>query len=56
MSRFDIDGEWIRCEHCDGIGTQDGPGGQEPCCHCNGKGERFFDGRQSDDVEEEMSR
>lgn len=39
----DDDGELVKCQHCEGMGKQDGPGGQEECCHCNGHGERLFD-------------
>lgn len=37
------DGDWLRCPHCDGMGLVNGPGGKEECCHCHGKGERWFD-------------
>ena len=43
MSRIDIDGEWERCNWCDGTGKRDGPGGWEECCHCHGKGEVWLD-------------
>ena len=37
------DGEWFGCNHCDGTGKQEGPGGDEDCCHCRGKGEVWID-------------
>lgn len=43
MSRIDIDGEWETCTHCDGTGKQPGPGGEEECCHCFGRGEVWLD-------------
>lgn len=36
-------GQWVTCQHCEGTGTQSGPGGDEECCHCLGRGERWFE-------------
>jgi len=44
------DTEIVRCPHCDGDGTQEGPGGLEPCCHCHGKGEQVFGSPDDADV------
>lgn len=45
-----MEGEMVECVHCDGTGVQEGPGGDEPCCHCHhGKGERWFE--FEDDIE-----
>lgn len=48
--------ELIKCHHCEGTGEQDGPGGQEPCCHCGGKGERVFDHPDDAEVARDESR
>lgn len=45
-----MEGQNVRCCHCDGTGTMDGPGGPEECCHCRGKGERWFDSEADADV------
>ena len=43
MSRVDIDGEHVICAACDGLGVVPGPGGDEHCYRCGGKGETFVE-------------
>ena len=50
MPRKRDDGELMKCPHCEGLGTQDGPGGKEPCCHCDGEGERWVDEEEIEDA------
>lgn len=58
MSRFDLGpekddvvGEWVQCPHCDATGKQEGPGGLEECCHCRGRGERWFEDKDDADID-----
>ncbi len=45
------EGEWVRCQHCEGMGIVQGPGGREPCCHCCGRGERWVDSCEDADLD-----
>lgn len=40
---MDDGGDWRTCPRCEGCGTVDGPGGDERCYNCGGRGEILED-------------